>query len=74
MPTNAEETTRPVVCQLVGGPQDGVRHVFGVLPVMLVDVLDGGYYKRKMETTADGAHVFDYHPPSKALCEPAETS
>jgi len=65
MTITVEETrTQLVACQMAGGPQDGVRHVFGVLPIMLLDELDGGYYKRDMTMTADGAHVFVYHPPA----------
>jgi hypothetical protein len=60
----SEETTSALaICHLSGGPQDGERHLFKTLPIVLVDEQHGGYYERAGGFTADGAHLFEYHAP-----------
>jgi hypothetical protein len=50
-----------ITCVMSGGPQDGVRHQFDILPIMLlVREPSGGTYERTGKRTADGAHVFEY--------------
>lgn len=57
-----EETPScPAICHLTGGPQDGAEYAFEVLPILLFDGLDGGYYQRTGDLAEDGAHVFEYH-------------
>jgi hypothetical protein len=60
----SEETTSALaICHLSGEPQDGARCSFDLLPIMLVDEHDGGYYSQTTERTRDGAFVFEYHSP-----------
>lgn len=69
-----ETTSAPAICHLTGGPQDGARHTFTVLPHLLVDIHDGGYYQLNTEVLRDGAHVFEYRPPTRSLRHPARLS
>ena len=59
----SEETTSTLaLCHLTGGPQDGARHTFGVLPILLwLKNPDSGFYELTDRVTMDGAHVFEYH-------------
>lgn len=67
-------TTTPAICHLTGGPQDGARHTFRSLPIMLVDEADGGFYQMTTERTDDGAYVFEYHTPVRPARYPSRVS
>lgn len=69
-----ETTSNPSTCYLSGGPQNGIRHVFEPLPILLVDEQDGGYYQRTGDLTEDGAFVFEYRASLQSRTERATIS
>lgn len=63
--SDVQETTRTLyTCEMRGGPQDGCRHTFDVLPIMLYTKNPFlGFYELTDTVAADGARVFEYHAP-----------